>query len=70
MSSECATCHGVNADCLDCGGTPESPDVERWRPAPPGECVGCGRKVRNRFTKGKGAACLPCLWRAWGGAAE
>jgi hypothetical protein len=65
-TSECETCLGVNAECVDCGGSPMADDVEIWKHAGEGKCAGCERVVRNRWSKGRGAACLPCLWTAWG----
>lgn len=66
-SPACEACLGLDACCPACGGAYE-PDrsAERWKNAGPGKCAGCERDVKNRFSRGKGAACLPCLLEAWG----
>jgi hypothetical protein len=69
MGSECAHVVTVDGECVDCRAAVDRADgAERWF-SKPGECVGCGRAVKNGFTRGKGVACINCLWPVWGGGA-
>lgn len=70
MSGECAHVIVVDGRCVDCGEEQRPPDgAEQWF-SKPGACAGCGREVVNGFTRGRGVACVRCIWQAWGGAAE
>jgi hypothetical protein len=68
MSGECSHMITVDGACVDCAALVEPQDAERWF-SKPGTCAGCGREIKNGLTRGKGVACINCLWPAWGGGA-
>lgn len=70
MSGECLHVIAFGGECVDCGAEVEPPrDAEVWK-FKAGTCAGCGRQVKNGLSRGRGVACLRCIWSAWGGAAE
>jgi hypothetical protein len=70
MSGECRHVVSCAGECADCGAVvPPALDAERWK-VKAGKCAGCGREVKNGWSRGKGVACTACLFAAWGAPAE